>query len=58
MFTSNEGRVVCSTVVVLGPFDIVVDWVLVIVEVLWSLVGVDSSNLVVILLAMLDKVVD
>lgn len=58
MFTSNEGRVVCSTVVVLGPLDIVVDWVLVIVEVLWSLVGVDSSNLVVILLAMLDKVVD
>lgn len=58
MFTSNEGRVVCSTVVVLGPLDIVVDWVLVIVEVLWSLVGVDSPNLVVILLAMLDKVVD
>ena len=53
MFTSDEGRVV-----VLGPLDIVVDWVLVIVEVLWSLVGVDSSNLVVILLAMLDKVVD
>lgn len=58
MFTFDEGRVVCSTVVVLGPLDIVVDWVLVIVEVLWSLVGVDSSNLVVILLAMLDKVVD
>lgn len=58
MFTSDEERVVCSTVVVLGPLDIVVDWVLVIAEVLWSLVGVDSSNLVVILLAMLDKVVD
>ena len=55
MFTSDERRVVCSTVVVLGPLDIVVDWVLVIVEVLWSLVGVDSPNLVVILL---DKVVD